>query len=162
MTKGLSTTCGALMALMLVGAAPRTVFAAEGWAAFDRGASCEAGARSARITTNPLEQAHATFAFDRGGPRRGQFAAQLGRPVRPGATVLLTVGDRPFLLAARDGFAWSRGPAQESAIIAAVRFAPGMRIDARSPGDGRFVDRYALAGAAGAIDAAAACSARRG
>jgi len=154
-------TGGALLAVLLIGAAPRTVFAADGWTAFDRGSSCEAGARSERIATSRAEQAHAAFVFDRSGPRRGQFAARLGRPVRPGATVLLTVGDQPFLLAARDRFAWSRGPAQESAIIAAARVAPGMRIEARAPGGGRFVDSYRLGGAAGAIDAAAACSARR-
>ena len=150
----------AMLALVLAGAAPRIIFADGGWAAFDRGTSCEARVRSDRVTRKPLEQAHAAFVFDRVGTRRGQFAAQLGHPVRPGASVLLTVGDQPFLLAARDRFAWSRGPAQESAIIAAARFAPGMRIEARSPGGGRFVDRYRLAGAAGAIDAAASCSAR--
>lgn len=151
----------ALGALLLIAAAPRAVFTFGGWATFDRGGSCEAVGRSKRIDADRDAQPHAAFVFDRRGPRRGQFAAQLTRPVRPDAAVLLTVGDQPFLLVARDRFAWSRGPAQESAIIAAARYAPGMRIEARSPGGGRFVDRYALAGAAGAIDAAAACSVQR-
>ena len=65
---------------------------------------------------------------------------------------------RPFLLVARGAIAWSRGPAQEAAIIAAMRSAGGMRIEGRSAG-GRFIDRYALDGAPTAIDAAAACAA---
>ncbi|MEO7787360.1 MAG: hypothetical protein ABIR77_05990 [Sphingomicrobium sp.] len=147
--------------LALVGAAPRTLFARDGWAAFERGASCEATARAERVAMNRDDQARIAFTFDRGGPRRGQLAAHLGRPVRNGETVLLSVGDQPFLLVAQDRFAWSRGPAQEAAIIAAARVAPAMRIEAWSPGVGRFVDRYLLSGAAGSIDAAAACSARR-
>lgn len=71
-------------------------------------------------------------------------------------------GDTPFLLVARGAWAWSRGPAQEAAIIAALRIAPGMRIEARSPGGGRFVDRFDLNGAPTAIDAAAACASRAG
>lgn len=78
---------------------------------------------------------------------------------RPGATVMLHVGDQPFLLMSQGDIAWSRGPAQEQAIIAAMRRAGGMRVEARSPGGGRIVDRYALDGAPLAIDAAAACAA---
>ena len=71
---------------------------------------------------------------------------------------MLTIGDRPFLLASRGDWAWSRGPAQEAAIIAAARLAGGMRIEARDAGGRRFVDRYVLDGAPTAIDAAAACA----
>jgi len=72
---------------------------------------------------------------------------------------MLVVGESRFLLMADGDMAWSRGPAQEAAIIAAMRAAGGMRIEARSPGGGRIVDRYGLAGAPLAIDAAAACAA---
>lgn len=150
-----------LLAPMLIGASPRIVFARDGWASFDRGSSCDAVSRAERIASEPDEQAHAGFVFDRAGPRHGQFAALLARPIAPGATVILTIGDRPFLLAARDRFAWSRGPGQEGAIIGAARTSSAMRIEARAPDGGRFADRYGLAGAAGAIDAAAACSVGR-
>lgn len=70
---------------------------------------------------------------------------------------MLTIGEMPFLLAPRGQWAWSRGPAQEAAIIAALRTASGMRVEARSAA-GRFTDRYDLAGAPTAIDAAAACA----
>jgi hypothetical protein len=75
---------------------------------------------------------------------------------RAGSTVILTVGDQPFLLVASGGWAWSRGPLQEQAIIAAARNAGGMRVEGRDLGGGRFADRYDLAGAPTAIDAAAA------
>ena len=59
----------------------------------------------------------------------------------------------------QNDMAWSRGPKQEQAIIAAMRSNGEMRVEARSPGGGRIVDRYALEGAPLAIDAAAACAA---
>ena len=76
---------------------------------------------------------------------------------------MLTIGDQPFLLVARGDWAWSRGPLQEQAIIAAVRAAGG---DAdRSARRGRAAAssiRYLLDGAPTAIDAAAARCALRG
>ena len=71
---------------------------------------------------------------------------------------MLTVGEVPFLLVSRGDWAWSRGPAQEAAIIAAMRSADGMRVEARSPSGGRYTDRFDLTGAPTAIDAAAACA----
>ena len=51
------------------------------------------------------------------------------------STVILTVGDQPFMLATTGRWAWSRDSAQEAAIIAAVRAASGMRIESRdAPG----------------------------
>ena len=64
------------------------------------------------------------------GPRRGQFFAQLSRNLRPGSTVILTVGEQPFLLA-RGGLGVEPRPAQEQAIIAAIARRSGMRIEAR-------------------------------
>lgn len=129
------------------------------WAALEQGRTCEAAARSIGVVYKDRPPARASVAFDAGGPRRGQFAARLSRMPRPGATVMLHVGDQPFLLMSQGDIAWSRGPAQEQAIIAAMRRAGGMRVEARSPGGGRIVDRYALDGAPLAIDAAAACAA---
>ena len=150
-----------MIAALLLLAAQTTVYADGNWASFDRGGNCAATTRAERIATDRTDQAHAGFTFDRAGARHGQLAVRLGHPLRPGGTVMLTIGEQPFLLAANNRFAWSRGPAQEAAIIAAARSADGMRIEGRSPGGGRFVDRYFLAGAPGAIDAAAACAAKR-
>ena len=156
----ISRACGgAILALLLTAAAPRIVFADGAWAAFDRGGRCEAVSRAARVTTNRAEQANVAILFDRASHARGQLAVRLGKPIRPDSTVMLTIRDTPFLLVARPPFAWSSGPAQEAAIIAAIRRGGAMRVEAGGAG-GRFVDRYALDGAAGAIDAAAACAAR--
>ena len=55
---------------------------------------------------------------------------------------MLSVGDQPFQLVARGAEAWSNGPAQEAAIIAAARVATGMRVEARDRDGRRFADRY--------------------
>lgn len=152
------------LALALAVAAPNAAMVhAEGhWAALDRGSACDAAARALKDAREGKPQARAGFAFDAQGPRDGQFYARLSRVVRPGSTVMLTVGDRPFLLVSRGGWAWSRGPAQDTAIMAAVRDAGGMRIVARDSAGRRFTDRYLLDGASTAIDAAAArCAGKR-
>ena len=136
----------------------RILHAKGSWAAIERGESCIAAGRSARVAARGKVQATAGFSFTRDRRRWGEFHARLSRVPRAGSSVILTVGTRPFLLAARDGWAWSRGPAQEQAIIDAVRSAGGMRVEARDAAGGRFVDPYPLDGAPTAIDAAAACA----
>jgi hypothetical protein len=132
------------------------IFAGGSWAAIDRGGSCEALARSARIAPKGKVQAVAGFTFTPDRKRWGEFHARLRRPIRPGSSVILNVGGQPFLLVARGNDAWSRGPLQEQAIIAALRSAADMRVEARDPAGSRFVDPYSLDGAPTAIDAAAA------
>lgn len=140
-------------------AAAPVIVAADGqWASLREGRTCEAATRSLGVQKD-RPTAKVGLSFDADGPRRGQFAARLSRVPRPGATVMLHVGDRPFLLMSQGDLAWSRGPKQEQAIIAAMRKSGGMRIEARSAGGGRIADRYSLDGAPLAIDAAAACAA---
>ena len=140
--------------------APRLIVARGAWASFDRGPVCEALALS--LPVRGQARASVAIAFDRQGPRNGQLAARLRRPVRPGSTALLVVGREPFQLVARGAHAWSSGPAQEAAIIAAMRAAGGMRIQARDAGGRSMTDRFLLDGAPTAIDAAAAaCSFKR-
>ena len=148
-----------MIALLLMIIAP-TVVAADGqWAALRQGSTCEAASTTLGSAYKDRAPARASISFDAGGPRHGQFAARLSRLPRPGATVMLHVGDQPFLLMTKDDMAWSRGPKQERSIIAAMRTNGRMRVEARSPGGGRIVDRYSLDGAPLAIDAAAACAA---
>jgi len=134
------------------------VYAGGSWAAIDRGNACVALGRSARIAAKGKVQATAGFSFARDRKRWGEFHAHLRRVPRAGSSVILTVGNQPFLLVARGDWAWSRGPLQEQAIIAAVRGASGMRVEARDLTGQRFSDPYALDGAPTAIDAAAACA----
>jgi len=139
------------------------IYAGGSWAAIDRGDACVALGRSARIAAKGKVQATAGFAFSRDRRRWGEFHARLRRMPRPGSSVILTIGNQPFLLAVRGEWAWSRGPLQEQAIIEALRSARGMRVEARDLGGQRFSDPYALDGAPTAIDAAAArCSGKIG
>jgi hypothetical protein len=141
-------------------AAPQIVAARGQWAALSAGGTCEAASRSLRQPAKGRAPARASLSFDAGGPRHGQFSVLLSRIPRPGASVMLTIGDKPFLLMSQGDRAWSRGPAQEAAIIAALRSNAGMKVEARSPGGSRIRDYYSLDGAPLAIDAAAACAAR--
>jgi len=149
-----------LIFALLVPAAPaaaqQVVFAGGHWAAIDRGATCEAGSRALRIAAKGKIQARAGFAFDAMGSRHGQFFALLSRAPRSGSTIILTIGNQPFMLVSGGQWAWSTGPAQEQAIIAAARDAGGMVLSSRDQAGSRFTDKYALDGAATAIDAAAA------
>jgi hypothetical protein len=136
------------------------IIAADGqWAALRQGRTCEAAAQSMGNVYKDRPPARASLSFDAGGPRNGQLAIRISRAPRVSATVMLYVGDQPFLLLSQGDMAWSRGPGQEEAIIAAMRSNGGMRVEASSPGGGRIVDRYSLDGAPMAIDAAAACAA---
>jgi hypothetical protein len=85
----------------------------------------------------------------------------LSRAAAPGTAALLQVGGRSFQLPTRGFDAWSSGPPQEAAMLAALRTGGDMRLRFRSLGGGR-TDRYLLPGAPTAIDAAAAACSRRG
>ncbi|MEO7365907.1 MAG: hypothetical protein ABIW03_06270 [Sphingomicrobium sp.] len=138
-------------------AAPARILAAQGsWAALEFGDRCEAGARPLLPAARHQPAARAGFSFGTSRALRGQFHVRLSRVPRSGSSVILTLGERPFLLIARGDWAWSRGPLQEAAIIDAVRAVASMRVEARDGGGRRFADRYLLAGAPTAIDAAAA------
>ena len=151
------------LALLLAGspalATPQLVAARGQWAALRDGRTCEAAVRSLGAAAKDRPPARASLSFDAGGARRGEFAARLSRVPRPGASVMLHVGATPFLLVARGDMAWSRGPRQEAAIVAAMRREGGMRVETRGAGGRRIVDRFSLDGAPLAIDAAAACAA---
>ena len=138
------------------------IHAGKSWAAIDRGATCEAQARAIRIAEKGKVQAIAGFAFTPDRRRWGEFYARLSGVPRAGSSVMMTAGTQQFLLVSRGGWAWSRGPLQEQAIIAAVRASSGMRIETRDALGRRVVDRYLLGGAPTAIDAAAAaCAGKR-
>jgi hypothetical protein len=153
----------ALVCLALASAAAaapsRLIIARGAWASFDRGQACEAVARPLAPTRKQQSEPYIAIAFDRAGLRQGQLFSQLRRPARAGSSVILTIGDQPFMLASRGALAWSKDARQEAAILGAMRIAGGMRIEARDSSGRRMADRYLLDGAPTAIDAAAAaCS----
>jgi hypothetical protein len=135
------------------------VYAGGAWAAIDRGGTCEALSRSVRIAAKGKVQAQAGFAFSADRRRWGEFHALLRRMPRADAAVMLRIDNQPFLLVSRANWAWSTGPLQERAIIAALRGANGMSIESRDAAGRSFIDPYSLDGAATAIDAAAAACA---
>ena len=137
-------------------AAGSIIYAGTNWAALDRGTVCEALSRSLRVAAKGKVQATAGFAFTSDRRRWGEFHARLSRVPRTNSTVMLSVGDQQFLLVSRGDWAWSRGPLQEQAIIAAARSATGMKVEGRDAAGRRFSDPYGLAGAPTSIDAAAA------
>ena len=135
------------------------IYAGGAWAAIDRGPTCEALSRSLRIAAKGKVQAIAGFTFSADRRRWGELHVRLRRMPRAGATVMLRIDNRPFLLVSQGNEAWSDGPMQEQAIIAALRASSGMSVESRDASGGRFVDPYSLDGAATAIDAAAAACA---
>lgn len=144
-------------------AAPGQVIGVSGsWAAIDRESSCEAVTRSPYPPTKTRRVAVAGFRFTPDRRQWGQFHVALSRQPRPGASVMLELGGQPFLLVARGGDAWSRGTAQDQAIIATLRAAATMKVSARTATGQRFTDRFEPRGAATAIDQAAARCALRG
>ena len=140
-------------------APPARIVAASGrWAALAGPRQCDAASLSLLPPSKTRLQGRASLTFD-GRGRHALFAAALSKPVAPTASVMLTIDDESFLLIARGLGAWSRGPVQQASIVAALRRATRMRIEGRSVRGLRFIDRYDLAGAPTAIDAAAACAA---
>jgi hypothetical protein len=138
------------------------VYASGAWAAIDRGDSCEALSRSQKIAPKDKVQAVAGFTFTPDHKRWGEFHVRLSRMPRGDASVMLQVSGQPYLLATRGGWAWSRGPLQAQAIIAALRDGSSMSVQSRDSAGVRFSDPYLLDGAPTAIDSAAARCALRG
>lgn len=151
----------ACAAVVASSAAARGVilYAGGGWAAIDRGSTCEALSRSLRVAAKGKVQAISGFTFSADRKHWGEFHARLRRMPRAGAAVMLRIDSQPFLLVSRANDAWSAGPMQEQAIIAALRNASGMSVESRDSSGGRFVDPYSIDGAATAIDSAAAACA---
>jgi len=137
--------------------AARVLFSGGQWAAIDFGQRCEA--RSMALWPKRDTKPYAGFAFDRSGTRHGQFYVHLSRTARNGASIIATIGSTPYLLAGKGQWAWSRGQAQQQALLEAARYGQSMRVESRDQRGSRIVDRYLLANAATAIDAAAAACA---
>ncbi|MEM8725695.1 MAG: invasion associated locus B family protein [Pseudomonadota bacterium] len=85
---------------------------------------------------------------------RGQVYLRLSRKAQSDRGATLRIGDRAFALAVDGRNAWAQDKAMDAAIVAALRSATSMRVSARTAAGRRFTDRYDLAGAATAIDAA--------
>jgi hypothetical protein len=90
---------------------------------------------------------------------RGSLHIRFSRERDRSAGVTLTVGERRFALVANGLDAWATDGPSDRAVVAAIRLARSMSVEAVGVGGRPFADVYALAGAATAIDAAMlACS----
>lgn len=128
----------------------------DSWAAF-RDASparCYAIAKAGGKTAAP---AYATVSLWPDKGVRGAVHLVLSREVADKARIRLTVGDKRFDLVAKGRNAWAADARGDAAIVAAMRSASRMSVSG-----GGFTDRYTLAGAATAIDAATVGCAKRG
>ena len=85
---------------------------------------------------------------------RGQIHIRLSRKLAATPRITLAVGGRRFALTGGGGDAWAPDKSTDAAIVAAMRSAGSMSVSASETGGRRFTDRYRLAGAATALDAA--------
>lgn len=85
---------------------------------------------------------------------RGQMHLRLSRDAAAGKTINLVVGNQRFVLTGSGADAWAVDRRMDAAVVAAMRSAATLSISATDSAGRRFTDRYSLAGAASAMDAA--------
>ena len=133
----------------------------DGWAAFKDASPARCYA-IAKAQGKPAAPAYATVSNWPDRKVRGALHLVLSREVAEQAPVRLAVGGQRFTLVAKGRNAWAKDVRDDAAIIAALRGASRMSVSASSAKGGTFTDRYALAGAATAMDAATVgCAGRR-
>lgn len=132
----------------------------ESWAAFKDAtpARCYAIAKAQGKLPAP---AYATISHWPGKNVRGALHIVLSREVAAKGNARLAVGGKRFTLIAKGRNAWAADAQGDAAIIAAMRSGAIMSVSASGTNGGRFTDRYTLAGAATAIDAATVGCAKR-
>ena len=149
-----------LLALAAPLAARESLGVYDSWAAFKDAspARCYAvsKAQGAKAGGKPRAPAYATISTWPGKGVRGAVHIVLSREVPAKAAIRLAVGDKRFTLVTKGRNAWAADPQSDAAIVAAIRSAARMSVSGAG-----FTDRYALAGAATAIDAATVGCAKR-
>jgi hypothetical protein len=146
-----------LIAVLMLAASPiaarESLGVYESWAAFKdaKPQRCYAIAKAQGSAPQP---AYATVSHWPGKQVRGALHIVLSRDVDDKGKVRLAAGGARFDLVAKGRNAWAADARADAAIIAALRSASGMSVSAKSAKGGGFTDRYTLAGAATAIDAA--------
>jgi hypothetical protein len=86
---------------------------------------------------------------------RGQLHFRLSRKLQPGAPLSLAIGGQRIALVGGGGDAWAADKRGDAAIMAAMRSAGQMVVNARDASGRGFSNTYLLEGAATAMDAAA-------
>jgi len=131
------------------------------WGAFKENGRCFA--MSAPVDARRGSPAAASVGFWPARGAWGQVHVRLGAPRRAGSAVILKIGSRSFQLAGNGAEAWAASPAADGLIVAMMRTGSAMSVETRTERGGVLRERYSLAGAASAVDAAAAaCAHARG
>ena len=133
----------------------------EGWGAFkdDTPLRCFAISQPVRGGGGKWRPFASVASWPKAGVR-GQLHIRLGREKLAAAPVVLTIGDRRFVLVAGGADAWAPDPRIDAAIVATMRSAPSMSVTTRAATGSGFAETYALKGAATAMDAASLGCAR--
>ncbi|MEM7703480.1 MAG: invasion associated locus B family protein [Pseudomonadota bacterium] len=147
----------ALVLLLMMAAAPLAAKDSLGvysdWAAF-RDADTPRCYAIAQNTGRGSAKGYASVGTWPNKSVRGQVHLRLSRPLNDNSKARLVIGTRRFDLIAKGQDAWAADKAMDAAIIAAMRSASRMSVSATASNGRRFTDRYALEGAATAMDAA--------
>ncbi|MFM5955476.1 MAG: hypothetical protein ACKOPE_14400 [Novosphingobium sp.] len=128
-----------------------------GWAAFrdPQSPRCYAIAMAAPSTMQRDFQPYADVAWWPRSAVYGQVHFRLSRKLQPNAPISLSIGGQRIALVGGGGDAWAADKRGDAAIMAAIRSAKEMTINARDAAGRGFSNSYALDGAATAMDAAA-------
>jgi hypothetical protein len=129
----------------------------EGWGAFrdSQEPRCYAIAKAIPSEKHRDYQPYADVSTWPRRGLRGQVHFRVSRPLAPGSKIILTIGDQRFELVGGGGDAWAADRRMDAAIVAAMRSAREMTVNARGAVGGGFSNTWPLAGAATAMDAAA-------
>ncbi len=133
----------------------------EGWGAFRDAPSQTTEPRCYAIAMaepSRLQRDYQPFATVGIWPRRnvrGQVHFRLSRRLAPGGKITLSIGSQRFALSGGQGDAWAADRRMDAAIVAAMRSAPSMTVNARGADRRGFSNTWPLAGAATAMDAVA-------
>jgi hypothetical protein len=123
----------------------------DGWAAF-RDAKPVRCYAVAKAQGSPPAPAYLTISNWPERKVRGAVHFVLSREVAGAAR--LAVGGERFTLVTKGRNAWAANAREDAAIVAALRSAARLSVSASGAKGGVFTDRYALVGAATAMDAA--------
>ena len=124
------------------------------WGAFREGRHCYAIAEPSQGRARDRRGASVAISSSPARGVRIQFHARLSRGIGPGRPASVRIGGWTLPLVARDRDAWAADARADLRILAAIRSGDALAVTAADARGRRFSDRYALAGAASAIDAA--------
>lgn len=154
----LTMTVAALLAAPALGQGARTALGVfESWGAFRdaKTARCYAIATPETSAGRSEVRGYASVGFWPKSRVRQQLYVRLTRPRAANAELRLTLGSRRFVLTGNGVHGWAQDARMDAAIVAAMRGGTSMVAESRDATGRRIADRYALRGAATAIDAAA-------